>query len=352
MIINCTYCDEEFERKPSQIKRSKNNFCNKNCYNKWMTGKKNTEGNVVKHNCHQCDKEIVVPNYKFRKFLNGEFKNLFCDRKCQANWQSVNWKGENNHNYNSIKKNCEFCGEEFTTPKKKEKTAKYCSKNCRVEGRIIREEVDCNYCGTTFSKKPSLIRGMNFCDRECSSEWNSKFNNRQVEIECIICDRIFKVQRDRKDTAKSCSKECHYRWISEYYAKTEEGQKHYRNLGINTTLNQKYSETKPERIFKEFLIHNNIKFISQYLMYDKFIVDFYLPEKNMVIEVFGDYWHGNPLFYGEKEGVKPLTKKQIKQKKKDKSREAYLKKCGHEFYILWENDIYHKLSKITNFLIK
>lgn len=33
MIVNCDYCDAEFNIKPSQLKRSKNNFCSKECHN-------------------------------------------------------------------------------------------------------------------------------------------------------------------------------------------------------------------------------------------------------------------------------------------------------------------------------
>lgn len=352
MLINCDYCGEEFHKKPSQIKRSKNHFCSKWCNDKWQTGRTRPErSNRVRHNCEQCNKEILVENYKYNRFLNGEIKNLFCDIQCYAEWQKVNLRGANNPAYNSIEKECRFCGDSYTIPKSEEKTSKYCSAECRISGRVEDIEVTCDYCDTVFTKKRAQIRNRNFCNRECSGKWTSENNNFQVSKECLICKKDFLVHRGREETAKTCSKECHYTWLREYHCKEEDVRKRLIKQGVNSQKNKKYSETKPERILKEFLIQKNIEFIPQHSMYDKFVVDFYLPKENIVIEVFGDYWHGNPLFYGDEENPKPLTKKQIKQKKKDKAREAYLKTCGHEFQVLWEHDIYHNLSEITKFLL-
>lgn len=351
MIINCDYCNKEFNKKPSQIKRSKNHFCSKDCHNKWMDGKTYPERSTkVTHNCHQCGESITVPNYKFERFLKGEIKDLFCDKDCSARWKSVHFKGEKSTKYNSIETNCEFCGTVYIVPKSRENTSKYCSNDCHSKDRIENIEVICDYCEITFTKKRAMIRNNNFCNRECSAQWNSENNKRQVAIACFICDKEFNVHRSRAESAKSCSKKCHYIWLKEYYFKSDKGRQHLINNGVKSQLNQNYSDTKPERIMKEYLIHNNIEFIPQHPMYDKFVVDFYLPKEDAVIEVFGDYWHGNPLFYGESEKTKPLSEKQIRQKKKDKSRQAYLEKCGHSFHILWENDIYHNLAEITKFL--
>jgi very-short-patch-repair endonuclease len=57
-----------------------------------------------------------------------------------------------------------------------------------------------------------------------------------------------------------------------------------------------FKHTKPEQEFKKYLINNNIKFIQQYVMFDKqkkkvYFYDFYLEDYNMLIEIDGDYWH-------------------------------------------------------------
>lgn len=347
MLIKCEYCDKEFNRKPSHVKRNKNNFCGKVCSDKWKIGKRSQSSvERIKHNCHYCSSEIKVKPSKYKMFLEGVYEDLFCNKYCLANWQRVSWKEKGSPRFKKrIEKICDHCDSEYLITQRKEENSRYCSSECRSSSKVVQIESKCNHCFKTFSRKPSAIGEKNFCDRKCYGEWSSQINSLKVEKICETCESSFTVHRNRSKSAKNCSKECHYKWLSEVYYKTEKGKAHAIKGGINSTLNQKYSNTKPERILKEFLIHEDIEYKDQYLMYDKFIVDFYIPEKNLVIEVFGDYWHANPKFYG---GCgKPLTKQQEKQIKKDNSRKAYLEKCGHRFLIMWEDDIYNILPEIA-----
>ena len=66
----------------------------------------------------------------------------------------------------------------------------------------------------------------------------------------------------------------------------------------------------------------------------------------------GDYWHGNPIKYKEKD----LSIIQLKSKKRDKSKHTYIKKY-HNFEILylWENDIINEVNlckSLINLYIK
>lgn len=65
-----------------------------------------------------------------------------------------------------------------------------------------------------------------------------------------------------------------------------------------------------------------IDYIPQYPMYNKFVIDAYLPRYNLVVEAFGKYWHSLPKIH-----------------KKDLSKRAYLEKCGHKVIELWEDEI-------------
>lgn len=58
-------------------------------------------------------------------------------------------------------------------------------------------------------------------------------------------------------------------------------------------------------------------------------------EWDKIIEVFGDYWHANPAIYTDDK----LNKHQVSQRKKDRSRLAYLQKCGKIVLVVWEKDI-------------
>jgi len=48
--------------------------------------------------------------------------------------------------------------------------------------------------------------------------------------------------------------------------------------------------TKPELLAMLYLIEENIKYLPQHIIDDKFVVDFFLPERNTVVEMDG-YWH-------------------------------------------------------------
>ncbi len=92
--------------------------------------------------------------------------------------------------------------------------------------------------------------------------------------------------------------------------------------GIKGVIAQKQRSTKPEILLSKILDENKINHISQYLINDKFLVDEYLPDYNLVIEVDGLYWHSL-------DGVI----------KKDKAENAYLKKCGFKMIRLPEDQI-------------
>jgi len=63
--------------------------------------------------------------------------------------------------------------------------------------------------------------------------------------------------------------------------------------------------------------------------FDEFI------EPNILIEVNGDYWHGNPLRF-------PIVKQDHRQtltRKRDKTKAAWAKKHGYNLCVIWENEI-------------
>lgn len=92
--------------------------------------------------------------------------------------------------------------------------------------------------------------------------------------------------------------------------------------------------TEPERIFAEMMKELGIQFEVQKIV-DKKIFDFYIPSKNMIVEIDGDYFHGNPLIYESKD----LNKMQVRNQKNDAFKEVLAK--GHGFLLerVWEYDL-------------
>jgi len=92
--------------------------------------------------------------------------------------------------------------------------------------------------------------------------------------------------------------------------------------------------TNPEKIFSEMMIELDVEFESQKIIDNK-IFDFYIPSKNLIVEVHGDYWHSNPLIYEGKE----LNKIQVRNQKNDLFKETLAKGMGFDIEVVWEYDL-------------
>jgi len=92
--------------------------------------------------------------------------------------------------------------------------------------------------------------------------------------------------------------------------------------------------TAPEKLFSDMMKELGIECECQKVLGNK-IFDFYIPSKNLIVEIHGDYWHANPLIYEGKE----LNKIQVRNVKNDKFKTTLAKGNGYCFYVLWEYDL-------------
>ena len=98
--------------------------------------------------------------------------------------------------------------------------------------------------------------------------------------------------------------------------------------------------TEPERVFASMLKEIGVDFELQKVVGKK-IFDFYIPSKNMIVEVDGDYWHANPIIYEQKD----LNKIQLRNQKNDKYKETLAKGNGFKFERVWEYDLKNDYKK-------
>ena len=278
-----------------------------------------------------------------------------------------------------MNKICETCGKEFYVKPKDFNRRKFCSNACvgKYNAKMRKKRVKkiCCVCGKEYEVTPSRAEKSITCSRGCQGKWQSQTligsnaNNFKGGDKTLIChncgkkyDVCFSVANTR--VSKFCSVGCKQEYWSEHVQssdsfrakqrvanakqwKSDEFRELVRKTAITTLHNySKRKETSIEKKIREYLTSHNIKNIPQYSVHDKFCVDFYLPETNTIIEAFGDYWHSNPLYYGN--GKKDLNKIQIGNHKRDKARLAYFYKCGYTVRVLWETDINTKLEKIFN----
>lgn len=294
-------------------------------------------------NCTTCKNELVRNNSQIKASKTG---NFFCNRECRVKWDSQKFK-DNRFDYK-----CPICNNTLKLSESIARTKKFCSLKCSAKYKNTKgnTEVSCDYCNGKFNKLNSKITEKNFCKKSCSTLWVSENLNTQVIKNCIICDKDYIVGKNRENNTKTCSKDCHYEHIRILSTEGHMAEQ-LRQNGIKAFISQKKSDTLPERYVQDYLEKECISFESQLCMYNKFIVDFYLIDFDVVLEVYGDYWHCNPKFYGYEDNKKEPNKYQIKQMKKDKARKSYLTKCGHNFTHLWEDDIYKNLEEIIKPII-
>lgn len=139
-----------------------------------------------------------------------------------------------------------------------------------------------------------------------------------------------------KNSGEKISKNKKEEWINKT---PEEKQKVIDRL--NSSMIQTKKPTKIEIKMMGFLKTEKIEFIRNYKI-KNFLVDFYLPKYNLVIECDGDYWHANPDFMVNKE----LTEPQIRNIDRDRRKNEMLIEEGIKFFRFWERDINNNFNSI------
>ncbi len=114
--------------------------------------------------------------------------------------------------------------------------------------------------------------------------------------------------------SRSTKETCSLQWFKE----------EMREIRIKTLSSQKAIETpnKLEKIIYDAIDKSGIKYQKQAPLFNKFVVDAFFPQCNLVLEIFGRYWHEKPEI-----------------KTKDYSKKRYLEKCGYQVEELWDYQI-------------
>lgn len=113
---------------------------------------------------------------------------------------------------------------------------------------------------------------------------------------------------------------------------------------------KKYGTSKLEEDFaKQFLDKLGINYRYQFEAKDigRFY-DFYLPDEHLIIEIDGDYWHGNPEKYSDDE----LKWHQKKARRVDEHKNKWALMHGIPILRIWESDIRKHPKEVLEMLEK
>lgn len=160
MEVECTNhnCNQIIDRKPSEIKRSTNQFCSRECKHEY-----DREGKYV--TCNTCGTE----EYRQPKYIN-ESGNHFCSNECHGKFLR-----------DRIEAECETCGTTFGKKRSQYELTDnhYCSAECQNEGQKKRITTSCTNCGEEIKRVPADIEEFenHFCNSTCKYEYESGENH-------------------------------------------------------------------------------------------------------------------------------------------------------------------------------
>lgn len=173
--------------------------------------------------------------------------------------------------------------------------------------------IECPICNEVFYRKPNYgskrASGKQYCSRRCSHWAKTQIVGtghplyRRVETVCLWCEKTFIVKRTHAlnpERGKFCSREC----VGGYASSLQDGRRSSLEYAVEAELTNR-----------------KIEFIPQKKM-AQFVCDFYLPDRKLVIECDGKYWHSIP-----------------KVAARDKRKDAWLTSHGQKIVRLGEDEI-------------
>lgn len=217
---------------------------------------------------------------------------------------------------------CENCGKEHT-PERLRSKSHYCGMTCYKEATKNGDTKQCVICGNSFYVKRSLAEITFCCSASCARRWGATTRTGKQYtdgfINCLHCGTPVKVvlPQPKGHERKFCSYQC-----DKTYKIGENNPTYKGNFVDCTCLFCGSAFTKPESWVKkgegkfcsgscrssytieqhggmvssiEIKVCNALDLIGEFYKHQhrigKFLVDFYLPQRNLVIEADGDYWH-------------------------------------------------------------
>jgi len=214
-----------------------------------------------------------------------------------------------------------------------------------MKGRPMSEEtkkkLSESMTGRTYPREVNLKKGRSgskngFYGKSHTQETKEKISDNR-KGKCTGEDNPFYGKTHSKETIEKITLKGNV-WREENpQLSYEAGLKGWQNSIFSTVkYGRKTSiERKVENKIKELGV---IDFNFSQVLNRKYQFDFRIG-KNVLLEVHGDYWHGNPRKYGDGKNLKPLNEQQKTKISQDKIKEQYAKENGWKLFVIWEEEV-------------
>lgn len=152
--VSCTNCDTDFDRRPSRVNESGNNFCSKSCLRQYEQRLR------AKLTCANCGESFE----RLESQLRHE-EDAYCSKECKLN----------HYQKQRVATSCLHCGAELeVAPSEYESgEGRFCSYECHGNHRVeSRPTKPCANCGADVSRQPADLERPDkvFCSTECHTE--------------------------------------------------------------------------------------------------------------------------------------------------------------------------------------
>lgn len=222
----------------------------------------------------------------------------------------------------------------------------------------------CEKCGKEcdFTPHAFLVSKYHYCSNECyykdkSSKMPKGKDNpcyNRIETSCTNCGKeIFVIPFQNNITNKDnqsnnfCCQQCYWDFRSKYYRgdnwtgsreKTNEFRKKMRLATAKRLQNEPIRVNTTIQLLVNNILDNLNEIYEREYPMKYYSIDNYLTNRNLAIEVMGDYWHANPLIYNKNNRL--INNTQYKDIIIDKKKHTYVSRYKSiEILYLWESDI-------------
>lgn len=215
----------------------------------------------------------------------------------------------------------------------------YCSRDCYRNGTDRKQTKICQVCQKEFKIKAYLVeRGFGLhCSKKCQF---SLFSKQKKAIKCLLCRKEFKVTRsvsyrDPKFCSKVCTDDYKRNYVEQTCRKCNQEfelprSDINRGRGSFCSFNCYHifsGETSIEQLVRLELQRLNEPF-HQEMKFGRYHADFYLPQRNLIVECDGEYWHRSK-----------------KAQERDLRKDNYLQQLGYKIFRLSEISIKTNVKK-------
>ncbi len=340
MKVSCKTCGKYFDKKPSQVKRSKNHYCSKGCTITSVSIPCESCGKIIKRERNQlkgkrsyyCSKKCFSSKRTGKtvqcKGCGGNLyrtgarllqKNNFCNNKCKSKFFRKNYIVT-----------CVVCGNEFekVPAEQRRHPVHCCSVECRSKNNDKRVEVSCTECGKKFERPLSVLYGKAnyFCSQECHND----FQNHKTLVKCDSCGI---------DVWKSPS------------AMADDFNHHFCSVACFSKFEHKdnYVEVEFEKMIMPLSIEytRNDRVILKEKAGNALELDFYFPSIRFAVEINGST-HYKPIYGEESLAIRKARdkrKRKICKKLGIKLRSIRLGDCKKKTYIPRYKRVIYEIEK-------